>query len=103
MNPIHNNPAMLVHVRFAAFSKHPYFIRVLPYNWNVNLIDCNIFQDSRLLIELCACVCACLRHFFEKFRAVYLTQFLTDFNQILDSKSYDQEKQTLWYHSTPRP
>ena len=54
---------------------------------------------SLLLIQLCACVCVCvrvcLRHFFEKFRAVYLTQFLTDFSQILDSKSYDQEKQTL--------
>ena len=26
-----------------------------------------------------------------------------DFGQILDSKSYDQAKQTLWYHTMPRP
>ena len=28
--------------------------------------------------------------FLTNFRALYLTQFLTDFGQILDSKSYDQ-------------
>ena len=26
-----------------------------------------------------------------------------DFGQILNSKSYDQAKQTLWCHTTPRP
>ena len=37
------------------------------------------------------------------FGALYLTQFLTDFGQILDSKSNDQAPETLWYHTTPRP
>ena len=40
---------------------------------------------------------------FTNFGALYLTEFLTDFGQILDSKSYDQAQQTLWYHTTPRP
>ena len=31
-----------------------------------------------------------LSDIFTNFRALYLTEFLTDFGQILDSKSYDQ-------------
>ena len=34
------------------------------------------------------------------FNCLCLTQFLMDFGQTLDFKSYDQ---TLWYHTTPRP
>ena len=37
------------------------------------------------------------------FWALYLSEFLTDWGQILDSNSYDQAQQTLWYHTTPRP
>ena len=33
--------------------------------------------------------------FLTNFGALYLTQFLTDFGQILDSNSYDQAQQTL--------
>ena len=39
-----------------------------------------------------------IRHFLRhltNFGVLYLTEFLTDFGQILDSKSYDQAKQTL--------
>ena len=78
-------------------------------SWSDIAKCCHVFKTSVVKREssttwiVCVCVRACLRHFFEKFRAVYLTQFLTDFSQILDSKSYDQEKQTLWYHTTPRP
>ena len=31
---------------------------------------------------------------FTNFRGLYLTEFLTDFGQILDSSSYDQAQQT---------
>ena len=68
------------------------------------LLNCH-FQDSRrysgslLEVELSGYLFSCfLVTLFEKedllnltnFGAVYLTQFLTDFSQILDSKSYDQ-------------
>ena len=41
--------------------------------------------------------------FLANFGGLYLTEFLTDFGQILDWNSYDQAQQTLWYHTTPRP
>ena len=45
----------------------------------------------------------CYQTFLTNFGGLYLTEFLTDFGQILDSNSYDQAQQTLWYHTTPRP
>ena len=53
---------------------------------------------------LCMYVCMYVdQTFLTNFGALYLTEFLTDFGQILDSNSYDQAQQTLWYHTTPRP
>ena len=36
------------------------------------------------------CIIYLYQSFLTNFRALYLTEFLTDFGQILDSKSYDQ-------------
>ena len=49
------------------------------------------------------CVWVGYQTFLTNFGGLYLTEFLTDFGQILDSNSYDQAQQTLWYHTTPRP
>ena len=37
----------------------------------------------------------CYQTFLTNFGGLYLTEFLTDFGQILDSNSYDQAQQTL--------
>ena len=37
----------------------------------------------------------CYQTFLTNFRALYLTQFLTDFRRILDSESYNQAQETL--------
>ena len=60
----------------SGFLKHPYFVGLLPSCRNVCL---NVWVSDFLKYE--AAVSNCL----------YLTQFLTDFGQILDSKSYDQD------------
>ena len=68
---------------------------------NCSSVSIDNFQDSRskngslLLLEMSRCLF--VTTFWKEdllnltnFGAVYLTQFLTDFSQILDSKSYDQ-------------
>ena len=45
--------------------------------------------------SLTDCYLLLYQTFLTNFGALYLTEFLTDFGQILDSNSYDQAQQTL--------
>ena len=54
-------------------------------------------------LTMYVCIYVCYQTFLTNFGALYLTEFLTDLGLILDSNSYDQAQQTLWYHTTPRP
>ena len=51
------------------------------------------FLDSSAIsrLHLLAGYNLCYQTFLTNFEALQLTQFLTDFGQILDSKSYDQD------------
>ena len=56
--------------------------------------SCGIFTSLRdvkqSLTGYYVCMYYLYQSFLTNFTALYLTQFLTDFVQILDSKSYDQ-------------
>ena len=69
------------------FSRLPFVERESSRSWIVSVYVCMYGLDT----------------FLTNFGALYLTEFLTDLGQILDSNSYDHAQQTLWYHTTPKP
>ena len=68
---------------------------VFQEEYSVCILNCEIFTSLRdvkqsLYYYYVLCVYNNIPQFSTNFRALYLTEFLTDFGQILDSKSYDQ-------------
>ena len=55
---------------------------------------CMVIENQTFCIYAPPCMYL-YQTFLTNFRALYLTEFLTDVGQILDSNSYDQAQQTL--------